>query len=167
MALDAEHARTLRSLLETRPVAALATLHGGDPAVSMVPYALLPRGGGFVIHVSRLASHTADLQAHPAVALLVTGDLQDAPSPQQLPRASIRGEARTLTPGTALHAEARAAYLARFPETEPLFGFADFSLVLVGMRTLRFVGGFAQAVTVMPPEFQALMGGETRTPAAP
>ena len=167
MALDPDNARSLRHLLETRPVAALATLHGGDPAVSMVPYALLPRGGGFVIHVSRLATHTADLQAHPAVALLVTGELQDAPSPQQLPRASIRGEARTLAPGTALHAEARAAYLARFPETEPLFGFADFSLVLVDVRALRYVGGFAQAVTVMPPAFEALMGGDTGAPDAP
>jgi hypothetical protein len=40
MALDAELTRTLRELVLGRSVAALGTLHAGEPFVSMVPYAL-------------------------------------------------------------------------------------------------------------------------------
>ena len=41
--MDDDTARMLRRLLERRPVAALGTLHRGEPAVSMVPF-VLPRG---------------------------------------------------------------------------------------------------------------------------
>lgn len=70
--MDADAARDLRTLLETQQVVALATLHRVEPAVSTVPYALLPADRGFVVHVSRLATHTADMLAAPVVSLLVT-----------------------------------------------------------------------------------------------
>jgi heme iron utilization protein len=38
--MDADTARSLRRLLDTRPVGTLGTLHRGEPAVSMVPYVL-------------------------------------------------------------------------------------------------------------------------------
>ncbi|OGA13719.1 MAG: hypothetical protein A3G25_05460 [Betaproteobacteria bacterium RIFCSPLOWO2_12_FULL_63_13] len=69
--MNPEHARILRELLRTQEVAALGTLHEGRPYVSMVPFAMLPRGKGFVIHVSRLASHTGDMLLSPGVSLLV------------------------------------------------------------------------------------------------
>ena len=71
--MEPAQARALRQLIESQQVAALATLHRDEPALSMVPYALLPQGRGFVIHVSRLATHTADMLAQPAVAMLFTG----------------------------------------------------------------------------------------------
>ena len=61
-------ATALRSLLRAQQTAALATLHNGEPALSMVPYALLREGAGFVIHVSHLAVHTSDMLATPAQA---------------------------------------------------------------------------------------------------
>ncbi|HSV78059.1 MAG TPA: pyridoxamine 5'-phosphate oxidase family protein [Ramlibacter sp.] len=149
----------LRALLESQPVAALATLHQGEPAVSMVPYALLPQGQGFVIHVSRLATHTADMLAHTAVALLVTAPPGSSDSPQELARASIRGPAAQIASDSARYLEARNCYLAKFPQTEELFTFADFSLFLIQARSVRFVGGFAQASTVSAEEFVRLMGG--------
>ena len=33
----------------------------------------------------------------------------------------------------------------RFPDTEPMFGFGDFSLFLIAPEAGRLVGGFAQA----------------------
>jgi len=148
----------LQSLLATQPVAALATLHQGEPAVSMVPYALLPQGRGVVIHVSRLATHTADMLAHAAVALLVTGTPESAATPLALPRASLQGQAARCAPESADHGEARALYLARFPDSEPMFGFGDFSLFIVTLRTVRFVGGFGRAHTLNAEQFAALMG---------
>lgn len=61
-------------MLATRPVAALATLHRGEPAVSMVPFVLPAGRTDLVIHVSALATHTRDMQAHPQVSLLVMAE---------------------------------------------------------------------------------------------
>ena len=52
--MDSSRALALRSLLHGQQVAALATLHKGEPAVSMVPYALLPNGQGFVINAEKI-----------------------------------------------------------------------------------------------------------------
>lgn len=144
---DAERI-TLHALLHRQPVAALATLHRGEPAVSMVPFALLPAGAGFVIHVSRLATHTADLLAHPGVALLVTGAPADAPTPLALPRASIQGRARACPPESAEYSSARAAYLAKLPDAQELFSFADFMLIVIEPEALRFVAGFGRAMSL-------------------
>ena len=69
--MDTEAALSLRLLLATQPVGALATLHRGEPAVSMVPFVLPAGGTQLFIHVSGLATHTRDMQQHPRVSLLV------------------------------------------------------------------------------------------------
>ena len=109
--MDATESAALMYLLRTQPVASLATLHKGAPAVSMVPFALLPDGTGFVIHVSQLATHTQDMLLNPAVALLVTAPLAAADSPLALPRASVQGQARQCTPESPAYDQARQTYL--------------------------------------------------------
>ncbi len=155
--MEPAQALALRSLLESQQVAALATLHKGEPAVSLVPYALLPQGQGFVIHVSRLATHTADMLASPAVGLLVAAPLAASTSPQALPRASIRGDAQQRASDSPAYAHARALYLSRFPQSEEMFAFSDFSLFVIAVRSVRFVGGFAQASSVTAGQFAAIM----------
>jgi putative heme iron utilization protein len=155
-----EHALALalRSLLESQQVASLATLHKGEPAVSMVPYALLPAGAGFIVHVSRLAAHTADMQAHPSVGLMVMASPGSASSAQEIARASVQGTARPCAAGSEEHAAARTLYLARFPQSEPMFGFADFSLFVIEPRSVRFVAGFGRAGSILAEEFSSVMG---------
>ncbi len=156
--MDAPTQAGLRRLLQYTAIAALATLHRGEPAVSMVPYALLPDGSGrFVIHVSRLATHTQDMQAHPGVSLLVTAAPDSADTPLALPRVSVQGQARLCAPEAADYAAARAAYLARLPDAEELFGFGDFSLFLVEPQFLRYVAGFGRAHTVTAVQYAALL----------
>ncbi|MBX9870354.1 MAG: pyridoxamine 5'-phosphate oxidase family protein [Burkholderiaceae bacterium] len=154
--MDAEADRALRQLLRHTTVAALATLHQGEPAVSMVPYALLP-DGRFVIHVSRLATHTQDMLAHTQVSLLVTAPVDVADTPLALPRVSVQGLASVCPPEAADHAAARAAYLARRPEAEELFGFGDFSLFLITPLSLRYVAGFGRAYAVTAGQYAALL----------
>jgi putative heme iron utilization protein len=156
--MDASQAHALRSLLEGQRVAALATLHRDEPAVSMVPYVLLPEARGFAIHVSRLATHTADMLANPAVGLLVTPPVAASGSVLDLPRASVRGTASPCGGDDPGHAQAKALYVARFPESDAMFAFADFSLFVVAVRSVRFVGGFAQARTVSAEQYASLMG---------
>ena len=148
--MNPTYAQTLRDLLRTQQVAALGTLHQGRPYVSMVPFALLPGGSGFVIHVSQLAAHTKDMLLSPQVSLLVVAPpTPDVPA-QALARITVQGRAVQYGDGTEGHAEAKAAYLSRFPRSADLFGFADFSLFAILPESIRFVGGFAQATTISP-----------------
>jgi heme iron utilization protein len=144
------HAQTLRDLLQTQQVAALGTLHRGQPYVSMVPFALLPGGAAVIIHVSQLAAHTKDMLASPQVSLLVIALTTPAVIAQELARITVQGKAVQLAGGTPEHAAAKAAYLTRFPQSEMMFGFSDFSLFKIVPGSIRFVGGFAQATTISP-----------------
>lgn len=157
--MNASEAQTLKSLLETQPIAALATLHKGEPAVSMVPFALLPGSTNLVIHVSRLATHTNDMLANPAVSFLVTASAQGTDSPLALPRASVQGRARPCEPESLEYHQSRAAYLAKLPEAEELFSFADFSLFLVETRTVRYVAGFGRAMSLTAQQLAAILAG--------
>ncbi len=156
--MDAEAARALLQLLRHTPVAALATLHQGEPAVSMVPYALAP-DGRLIIHVSRLATHTQDMQAHAQVSLLVTAARDAADTPLALPRVSVQGRASVCPADAPDYAAVRTAYLAKLPEAEELFSFGDFSLFLIEPLFLRYVAGFGRAYAVTAGQYAALLHG--------
>ena len=158
--MDPAHAQALRSILQGQELAALGTLHGGEPFVSMVPFALLP-DATFVLHVSALAAHTRDMLAHPAVSLLVTAPRESGVSAQAVARVTVQADAAPLAEEDPRHAEARRAYLARFPQSEVTFGLGDFSLFAARPRTARFVGGFAQAKTVTADGLRKVLAGGT------
>ena len=161
-----EESRLLLRLLRDQPVAALATLHKGAPAVSMVPFAMRTDDGDLVIHVSRLATHTQDMLVQPEVSLLVTGALQDADTPLALPRVSVSGRARALDRDSQEHAHAREVYLRKLPDAEPLFDFGDFSLFVITPSSLRFVAGFGRAMSLVGDRMQALLRGQPDASAA-
>ncbi|NDY90861.1 pyridoxamine 5'-phosphate oxidase family protein [Ideonella livida] len=146
----------LRQLLARQPVAALATLHQGAPASSMVPFAWRPASGELLLHVSRLATHTADMLAQPAVSLLVQGLPDMADTPLALPRAAFSGQARPLAPGSEEAEAAQADYLARLPDAAPLFNFGDFGLFAVQVRSVRLVAGFGRAHSLTTAQWQAV-----------
>jgi len=148
----------LRALLEHQPVAALSTLHQGEPVGSMVPFALLPRGRGFVIHVSKLAGHTQDMLTHPIVGLLVMAAPDAATSPLALPRVSVQARARPCPPEDPVYANARACYLAKLPQGAGLFSFADFSLFVLEALSVRHVAGFGRAQTLTAEQFADVFG---------
>src|SRR5665213_623923 len=136
----------LRALLHTQRTAALGTT-GDDGAafVSMVPFALEPTLGCLVIHVSGLAAHTRHLQARPMVSLLVMQSEVAAQPVHALPRATLEGEASVLEPDSPQWFACRAAYLARFPEAEPMTHLGDFRFVAVHVTGARHVAGFGAA----------------------
>jgi heme iron utilization protein len=141
--MNEAQAQALTELLQMQEIGALGTLHDGEPYVSMVPFALHP--GGFVIHVSQLAAHTKDMLSTPAVSLLVIAPPEPDEPPQARARVTIQGTATRCTESDPRHAEAKAAYLSRFPQSAEMFTFSDFLLFFVEPRMARFVGGFAQA----------------------
>lgn len=135
----------LRRLLDERPVASLATLHRGEPAVSMVPFVLRGGDGTLLIHVSALATHRRDMQEHPRVSLMVMAEPDAASPPQALPRVTLQCALRVLPREGSEYEAAKAAYLARFADSEVTFGLADFSLVVLTPTAARLVAGFGRA----------------------
>ena len=154
--MNPAYAQTLRELLRTQEIAALGTLHDGQPFVSMVPFALLPGNANFIIHVSQLATHTKDMVSSPNVSLLVVAPPAPGITAQALARITVQGQALPCT--DASHAAAKAAYLSRFPHSAKMFGFADFSLFVIAPSSIRFVGGFGQATSITPETFADVMG---------
>jgi len=143
--MDPESSRLLRSLFCDRPVAALATLHRGEPAVSMVPFMLPPGATHLLIHVSGLATHTRDMLEHARVGVLVMADAAGPWSPQALPRVALQADAVQLERDSTRYADARAHYLGRFPDAVQTFELGDFSLFALQPVSARLVAGFGQA----------------------
>jgi heme oxygenase (biliverdin-IX-beta and delta-forming) len=157
--IDPALAQALRALIGGQRIAALGTLHAGEPYVSMVPFALAGSPPRLVVHVSALAAHTKDMLQDPRVSVLVAAQPGPDVAPQAVPRVTIQGDAAMVDEGDAAYAAARTAYLARFPESEPMFGFGDFSIFAIAPRSLRLVAGFAQAKTITPETFAEAMKG--------
>jgi heme oxygenase (biliverdin-IX-beta and delta-forming) len=149
---------TLRELLQVQTIAALGTLHDAAPFVSMVPIALLPHASGIVINVSELASHTADMLADPRVSLLIVAPQAEGAMAQSLARVTIQGTAMQLMDGSAGHAAARDAYLARFPDAAQIAALPDFSFFSIRPESARFIPGFAQAMTLATDEIAKALG---------
>jgi putative heme iron utilization protein len=138
--------RALRELLSAQRVASLGTLNAeGGPFVSMVPFAVEPDSTCLVIHVSLLAPHTRNLLANPAVSVMVMQpEVMDEPV-HALPRISMDGQAAPLQPESPGWLAARRAYLARFPEAEPMTDLGDFNFVAIYPTAARQVAGFGSA----------------------
>lgn len=147
--MDTDAAQALRRLLDTRPVGALGTLHRGEPAVSMVPFVLPAGDTRLLIHVSALATHTRDMQAHPRVSLLVMAEAAAGVSPQALPRVALQADASTLPRDGSDYGAACVSYLERFPDAAPTFDLADFSIVALQPVSARLVAGFGRASSLV------------------
>src|SRR3569833_654496 len=124
----------------------------------MVPFAMLPGETDFIIHVSQLAAHTKDMLTSPPVSLLVIAPPVPGVMAQEQARSTVQGEAVQRVAGTSGHAAAKAAYLTRFPQSEPMFGFSAFSLFVFVPDTIRFVRVFAQATTFSRESLAELLG---------
>lgn len=136
----------LRTLLSTQRVATLGTLsEDGSPFVSMVPFALASQSPSVVIHVSGLAAHTRNLLASPAVSLLVMQAETAGEPVHALPRVTLQGRAEVLVKDSTAWMEARAAYLQRFPEAEPMTALGDFMFMAIRLLGARQIAGFGAA----------------------
>jgi hypothetical protein len=98
-----------------------------------------------VIHVSGLAAHTRNLQASPRVSLLVMQTEVAGEPVHALPRVTLEGLAVVLERDSAEWLQARNAYLARFPDAQPMTELGDFMFVGIVVQGARQVAGFGAA----------------------
>ena len=145
--------------MQSRRVAALGTIgEDGTPYVSMVPYAMVPRAGCLVIHVSGLAAHTGNLQARPDVSLLVVEAEVLGESVHALPRVTLAGVAVILKPSSSDWVECKSAYLTKFPEAEPMTQLGDFMFAAIRISGARHVVGFGTARSIDDAELGMALG---------
>jgi len=133
-----------RTLLRAGRVATLATLdrHTGHPFASLVNVAT-DRDGAPMILVSRLATHTANLEADSRASLLIAetgkGDALAHP------RLTVLGSFCAVPRGHADEPRLRARFLMRHPKSELYAGFADFAFWRMEVVSAHLNGGFARA----------------------
>jgi heme iron utilization protein len=148
--MDATSEQALARLIRSTRVAALGTLHDGEPNLAMVAYAFDGDFSAFYIHVSRLGKHTTDMENDPRVSLLIAEADDRRPDPQTLGRVSIRGVAEILPRTNPDYAQIKNIYLERFPEAEQVFSLGDFNLWRIKPKGGRFVAGFGRAFNLSP-----------------
>ena len=142
--MDREAREKMEALVRAERVAALGTLRGEAPLVSMVAYLAAPDLSAFHVHVSRLAWHTQDMARDARVSLMIAARDDGRDDPQTLARLTIRGEATVLADDDADHAALKAAYLARHPAAAIQFELGDFRFWRIAPRDARFVAGFGR-----------------------
>ena len=133
------------NLAEEIRTGVLLTLRNGRPFGSHVPYVFGEQWTRAYIHVSGLALHTGHLLQDTRIGLFVSEPDRPEKNPSALRRMNLQGEAVLLHADAPNYAEVKERYLARFPQSAMMFGFADFSLWELRFQDAHLVLGFGQA----------------------
>jgi putative heme iron utilization protein len=129
-----------RNLLRTARRGALSTLDAGSgfPYASLVGIASDSNGAPLLL-LSRLARHTANLEADSRASVLLASE--GARDPLANPRITVLGRL-----GRAEEPRVRQRYLARHPEATGYAAFADFSMFRLEVESAHLVAGFGRIV---------------------
>lgn len=156
----AEEARTLVSAVT---VGYLATLsENGDPWCSLVVYGPDPAGNP-VLLVSTMAEHGRNLADDPRASLGIN-DPAAPGDPLDRPRITLAG--RAVQPEGDAAAAALAAHVAAIPGARLYAGWDDFSLWIIEVERVRWIGGFARMETVSAEAYRAAEPDPTQPIAA-
>ncbi|MFZ2173700.1 MAG: DUF2470 domain-containing protein [Rhodococcus sp. (in: high G+C Gram-positive bacteria)] len=133
----AEEARTVAASTNIGTLASLTK--DGDPWASFVTYGLLD--GAPVLCVSQMAEHGRNLAHDPRASIAIV-----APAPPTDPLASTRITLAGFVerPEGDELAAAREAHLAAVPAAHVYVDFSDFSLWVLRVQRVRWVGGYGR-----------------------
>ena len=144
----AEEARTIAA---STNIATLATLTaGGDPWASFVTYGLLD--GAPVLCVSRMAEHGRNLDHDQRASLSVVAPGVNS-DPLAIGRITLAG--KTERPVSDELAAARDAHLAAVPAAKYYVDYSDFSLWVLRVHRVRWVGGYGRMDSATGPDYLA------------
>lgn len=144
----AEEARTIAASTNTATLATLTS--AGDPWASFVTYGLLD--GAPVLCVSRMAEHGRNLDHDPRASLsvLTPGNHSD---PLANSRITLAG--KTERPVGDELVAARDAHLAAVPAARYYIDYSDFSLWVLRVHRVRWVGGYGRMDSATGPDYMA------------
>ena len=133
-----------KTLLRAGRTGTLATLdrHTGHPFASLVNVATDANGAPLIL-ISRLATHTANLEVDGRASLLLaTSGKGDALTH---PRITVLGTFALVEPAHPDAPRMRRRFLARHPKSKLYAGFADFAFWRMEVASVHLNGGFARA----------------------
>ncbi|CQD22666.1 heme iron utilization protein [Mycobacterium europaeum] len=133
----AEQARTIAAATNAATLATLTV--DGDPWASLVAYGLLD--GMPVLCVSSLAEHGRNLVGDPRASLSIVAAGGDT---DPLARSRITLAGLVAKPTGSGRDKARAAYLDSVPAARSYLDFNDFSLWVLRVQRVRWVGGYGR-----------------------
>jgi putative heme iron utilization protein len=146
----AEEARTL---VAATNVAALATLTvDGDPWASLITYGALADGAP-VLCLSQLAEHGRNLAADPRASLIIT-QTDPPPDPLAAARVTLAGHVER-PPDAASLAAARGVHLTAVAAASTYIDYSDFSLWILRVDRVRWVGGYGRMDSASGPAYAA------------
>jgi hypothetical protein len=133
-----------KELLRATRAGTLATIdrNTGHPFGSLVNVATDCDGAPLIL-VSRLATHTANLEIDPRASLLLAASGKGDPLAH--PRLTVLGAFVHVARDAADEPRLRRRFLARHPKSELYAGFADFSFWRLEAVSAHLNGGFARA----------------------
>ncbi|MDN4519294.1 DUF2470 domain-containing protein [Mycolicibacterium austroafricanum] len=144
----AEEARTIAASTNAGTLATLTA--DGDPWASFVTYGLLD--GAPVLCVSNLAEHGRNLATDPRASIAIV-----APTAETDPLASARVTlaGRVEAPEGAERAAAREAHLSAVAAAKYYIDYSDFSLWVLRVSRVRWVGGYGRMDSTSGAEYTA------------
>ena len=162
---DFNPAAVAKELLRTIRAGTLATLdrNTGHPFASLVNVATDADGSPMIL-VSRLSTHTANLEADGRASILLAETGKGDPLAH--PRLTVLGAMTRVAREAADEARLRRRFLARHPKSELYAGFADFSFWRMGVVSAHLNGGFARAADLTAADVLTDMAGADELVAA-
>lgn len=140
-----------KTLLRTLRSGSLATIdrNTGHPFASLVNVAT-DSDGAPVILVSRLSTHTANLEADPRASVLLAAAGKG--DPLAYPRLTLIGSFSRMPHDDRNEPRLRRRFLARHSKAELYAGFGDFSFWRLEVVSAHLNGGFARAADLKAAE---------------
>ncbi|ADU01631.1 HugZ family protein [Mycolicibacterium gilvum] len=138
----AEEARTIAASTNSGTLASLTA--DGDPWASFVTYGLW--GGAPVLCVSNLAEHGRNLAGDPraSIAIVAPAMVSNPSATDPLANARITLAGHVEAPTGAERDAAREAHLAAVPAARYYIDYSDFTLWVLRVSRVRWVGGYGR-----------------------
>jgi heme iron utilization protein len=146
------------TLLRATRAGTLATIdrNTGHPFASLVNVATDIDGSPLIL-VSRLASHTANLERDGRASLLLAAGGRGDPLAH--PRLTVLGAFAPIARSAEAEPRIRRRFLARHPKSELYAGFADFSFWRLAVVSAHLNAGFARAADLKGEEITTDLSG--------
>src|SRR5262245_44080905 len=147
-----------KSLLRTIRAGTLATLdrNTGHPFASLVNVATDADGAPLIL-VSRLSTHTANIEVDGRASLLLAQTGKGDPLAH--PRLTVLGRFVQVERDGADDERVRRRFLARHPKSELYAGFGDFSFWRMDIVAAHLNGGFARAADLKAEDVRTDLAG--------
>ena len=157
-AADFDAVAVAKGLLRATRAGALGTIdrNTGHPFGSLVNVATDADGSPLIL-VSRLATHTANLEKDARASLLLASVGRGDPLAH--PRLTVLGTFAPVARDDAAEPRLRRRFLARHPKSELYAGFADFSFWRLAVVSAHLNAGFARAADLKASELVTDLSG--------